>query len=301
MADVVLSQPEVILDAQADLGEGPSWDSRHQCLDWVDIRQGRLHVFNPADGSDRSVEFGEMLGCSAPRRTGGWVLGLESGFAVAELAFLEGDMNAIHGIFAPEPNLPGNRFNDGKCDRVGRFLAGSMDHSEKHATGSLYSLTRQNVLKTLLQGTSISNGLTWSPDGKAFYYIDTPTRRVVRFDYDLDTGSISNPVSVISVPAEKGWPDGMTSDSDGMLWVALWSGARLTRWDPRSGQLLEEITFPALNVSSCIFGGPEFTDLYVTTARKDMTPEGLARYPHSGDLFRLHTNVRGLPTYEFDG
>ncbi len=301
MPKASLTTPELVLDAQADLGEGPSWDARNHCLDWVDIRLGRLHVFNPADGSDRSVELGEMLGCAAPRRTGGWVLGLQTGFAVADPEFLDGDQNAIHGIFAPEPNLPGNRFNDGKCDPAGQFLAGSMDNAEKQASGSLYSLTRKAILRTLVKGTRISNGLTWSPDSQSFYYIDTPTHTVMRYDYDLDTGWITNPRPVISIPPEMGWPDGMTCDSEGRLWIALWGGAKLTRWDPLDGQLLEQIPLPALNVSSCIFGGAELTDLYVTTARKDMSPEALAQYPHSGGLFRLSTNLRGLPTFEFDG
>jgi sugar lactone lactonase YvrE len=206
----------------------------------------------------------------------------------------------VRAIVNPESHLPGNRFNDGKCDPAGRFLAGSMDDAEVEASGSLYSLAPDGTVKTLLSGTRISNGLAWSPDYHTFYYIDTPTRVVMAYDYNLATGEIANPRPAVSVPPELGWPDGMTSDVEGMLWVALWGGAKLTRWNPATGQLVAEIPIPALNVSSCAFGGPDLTDLYVTSARKGMTAEQLAKYPLSGGLFRIRTNSQGMPTFEFN-
>ena len=145
-------------------------------------------------------------------------------------------MKSTH-LVNPEQHLPGNRFNDGKCDPAGRFLAGTMDDAEKEASGSLYSYSPDGTLKTLLTGLRISNGLTWSPDHQTFYHIDTPTRQVTAFDYDLATGNLANPRPVISIPPELGWPDGMTSDAEGMLWVAMWGGAKLTRWNPATGQL----------------------------------------------------------------
>jgi sugar lactone lactonase YvrE len=119
------------------------------------------------------------------------------------------------------------------------------------------------------------------------------------YDYDLSTGGIANPHPAISVPPELGWPDGMTSDAEGMLWVAMWGGAKLTRWNPANGQLVAEIPIPAFNVSSCAFGGPDLTDLYITSARKGMNAESLAQYPFSGGLFRIRTGICGLPTFEF--
>jgi sugar lactone lactonase YvrE len=292
----MISAPELILDARADLGEGPSWDFRSEMLHWVDIRAGHLHIFNPQDGTNRQIDVGEPLGCAAPRRPGGLVLGLRSGFAS-----LDSYEARVVKIINPEPNLPGNRFNDGKCDPAGRFLAGSMADSEAGATGSLYSLTPNGPVKTLLCGLHISNGLTWSPDYRTFYHIDTPTRNVMAYDYDLATGEIANPRPAIPVPPGLGWPDGMTSDSEGMLWVAMWGGAKLTRWNPHTGQLLAEIPFPAFNVSCCVFGGPDLNDLYVTSARKEMTTKQLANYPLSGGLFRIRTNIQGMPTFEFGG
>jgi sugar lactone lactonase YvrE len=297
---LMISAPELILDAQADLGEGPAWEPHTGSLYWVDIHAGCLHIFKPEDGSDRSIALGEYLGCAAPRRSGGLVLGLRSGFATIGHLLPSGEAR-VKSIINPEPHLPGNRFNDGKCDPAGRFLAGSMDDAEVEASGSLYSLAPDGTVKTLLTGTRIANGLTWSPDYRTFYFIDTPTRSVMAYDYDLANGAIANPRQVIPVPTALGWPDGMTCDSQGRLWVAIWGGAKLTRWDPASGQLLEAIPFPALNVSSCAFGGPDLTDLYVTSARKEMDAGQLAKYPFSGGLFRLHTDIQGLPTFTFGG
>ncbi|MGA2489747.1 MAG: SMP-30/gluconolactonase/LRE family protein, partial [Anaerolineales bacterium] len=234
----MISAPELVLDAHADLGEGPAWEARSACLYWVDIRLGCLHLFNPQDGTDHHLDVGETLGCAAPRRSGGLVLGLRSGFGLLDPPLPWGDEAAeaphketkakIRATLNPEPHLPGNRFNDGKCDPAGRFLAGSMDNAEVEATGSLYSLDPRGSVKTLLSGTRISNGLAWSPDYHTFYHIDTPARTVTAYDYDLSTGAIAAPRPVISVPPALGWPDGMTSDTEGMLWVAMWGGAKLT-------------------------------------------------------------------------
>ena len=322
----MISAPELILDAQADLGEGPAWNQRSGWLTWVDIRRGHLHIYDPLDRSDRHVELGQAIGCAAPRRSGGMVLGLRSGFALTPGPSPEGrgeqkiegprplldpapspegrgewNITRPRPFLNPEPHLPGNRFNDGKCDPAGRFLAGSMDDAEIAATGSLYSLQADGSLKTLVTGTRISNGLTWSPDYHTFYFIDTPTRMVMAYDYDLASGDIAAPRQAVNVPPELGWPDGMTSDTEGMLWVAMWGGAKLTRWNPATGGLLAEIPFPALNVSACAFGGPGLTDLYVTSARKGMDADQLAKYPLSGGLFRIRTDIQGLPTFEYGG
>ena len=303
--------PELLLDARADLGEGPAWDARSNCLYWVDIHAGHLHAFDPVGKTDRCLDLGEFIGCAVPRQAGGLVLALRSGFATLDsdsppLAEhprrgQQGEGLVVRGIVNPEAHLPGNRFNDGKCDPAGRLLAGTMDDAEEAASGSLYSLSIDRSLQTLLTGVRISNGLTWSPDARTFYYIDTPARQVTAFDYDLASGAIANPRPAITVPPEMGWPDGMTSDTEGMLWVAIWGGARLTRWDPATAQLLESIPFPALNVSSCAFGGPHLDELYVTSARKGMGAAQLDQYPLSGSLFRLRPGVQGMPTFAFGG
>jgi len=287
---------QLLYDAKAYLGEGPVWDSRSQTLYWLDILNKRIFA-----NADLLLELDGLAGCLAPRKNGGLVLALsnadEGRFSFAGF---EMEPTKLTLISALENELPGNRFNDGKCDPRGRFIAGTMDLAENVPTGSLYSFDGRSITK-LLSGITISNGLTWSPDHKTFYYIDTPTREVRAFDYDLESGAIANPRVVVSVHESLGWPDGMTSDTQGNLWIAMWGGAQVTKWDPHTGGLLEQIPVPALNVSSCIFGGKDLSELYITSARKGLDEAALARYPLTGGVFRLETNVEGMPTFEFTG
>ena len=289
-----ISAPEIIVDAQVKLGEGPAWDVSRGCLWWVDIPTGRLHGYLPETGQDNFIELGQPLGCVAPCRSGRLILGMKNGLATLSLDTIQLDWMAH-----PESHLPENRFNDGKCGPDERFLAGTMDNNEKDATGALYSLSPGGVLKTLRTGVRISNGLTWSPDYKTLYYIDTPTRAITAYDYDLANGNIANPRIVITIPDGFGWPDGMTSDKQGRLWVALWGGAAITVWDAEKGQLLQKIDFPAKNITSCAFGGSEQNTLYVTSARQGLSATDLTTFPASGSLFQVRTNLEGLPTFVF--
>jgi sugar lactone lactonase YvrE len=284
-------QVELIVDAKATLGEGPAWDAKTHTLYWVDILEKRLHIY---DGADRSIQLKDYVGCLAPCKDGRLILALRFGFWTLDLAAAK-----MTEIAVPRGEPPTNRFNDGKCDPAGRLLAGTMDMNERAASGALYSLSPNFEIVKLLDGIRISNGLAWSPDSKTLYYIDTPTREVKAFDYDLETGQIGNMRVVIRVPEKLGFPDGMTSDMDGHLWIAMWGGAQVTRWDARRGTLLEQVQVPAWNVTSCVFGGEEMNELYITSARSGMDAVDLSHYPHSGGLFRLQTNVRGMPTFEF--
>lgn len=288
-------QAELLFDVKATLGEGPVWDSKTQTLYWLDIFNKRIYA-----GSEILAELDEFVGCLAPRQYSGLIL--TKRFSVWTLDHAPGEPDSVRTTLlhtlTGEP--PDNRFNDGKCDPRGRFLAGTMDMGEKDPVGSLYSFDGKSVTK-ILGNVTISNGLAWSPDYKTFYYIDTPTRQVRAFDYDLDTGAIANSRVVISVPESLGWPDGMTSDMQGNLWIAMWGGAQVTQWDPRTGQLLEQIPVPAKNVSSCVFGGKDLNELYLTSARVGLDEGALQQYPLTGGLFRLQTGVEGMPTFAFTG
>jgi sugar lactone lactonase YvrE len=286
-------KPELLVDAKNTLGEGPAWDAKTDTLYWVDILEKRLHSY---DGKGYVIPLNDYVGCVAPCKDGKLILTLRFGFWALDLAAAK-----LTEIAVPREEPSTNRFNDGKCDPVGRLLAGTMDMAEREANGSLYSLTPDGQVTKLLGGTRISNGLAWSPDYKAFYYIDTPTREVKAFDYDLQTGQISNMRVAFYVPEELGWPDGMTSDTEGNLWIAMWGGAQVTCWDPNQAKLLEQVKVPAQNVTSCVFGGKDMTELYITSARKDMDEGDLLHFPKSGGLFKLQTNVRGMPTFEFGG
>ena len=278
---------ELLSDARALLGEGPVWHAREQTLYWVDILGRRVYA-----GTDLLLELDDSVGCLAPRRQGGLLLGVGVSLVELDPASRGISLRAI----LDEPAH--NRINDGKCDPAGRFLVGTMDRREQQASGSLYSLESHTVRK-LLSGIRISNGLTWSPDHRTLYYIDTPTRLVQAFDYDLASGEIANGRIAIRIPEALGWPDGMTTDTDGCLWIAMWGGAQVTRWDASTGKLLEQLPVPVLQPSSCIFGGAGLNELYITSARTGMTPGQLAAYPLSGGLFRLSTHHIGLPAVEF--
>ncbi len=282
-------QPQLFLDARAELGEGPFWDTRTQTLHWLDILNKRVYA-----GPDLLAQLDEFIGCAAPRADGGLILALKN--SIVDLK--PGSIRPAVLAALSEP--VNNRFNDGKCDPAGRFLAGSMDLNESAPTGALYSFDGKTVTK-LLSGITISNGLTWSPDHQTFYYTDTPTRQVTAFDYDLATGQVANPRPAVRVPDGLGWPDGMTSDTDGNLWIAMWGGAQVTKWDPRTGRLLDQIPMPVLQPSSCIFGGADLNELYVTSARKGLGQADLAKYPLSGGLFKIDTDVTGVPTFQFRG
>ncbi len=289
---------ELLFDTKEILGEGPMWDSRTQSIYWVDILDRRIYC-----NGDVLLQLDGLIGCIAPRKNGGLVLAFSGGDTnEGRLSFASLDLDSfkLTQLSSLKDEPLNNRFNDGKCDSRGRFLAGTMDMGEKDPYGSLYTFDGKTVTK-LLSNTTISNGLTWSPDYKTFYYIDTPTREVQAFDYDLETGAIANPRSSIRIPETFGWPDGMTSDMQGNVWIAMWGGAQITKWNPNTGQLLEQIPVPAMNVSSCIFGGKNWNELYITSARKGLDETTLNQYPLTGGLFRLQTNVEGMPTFEFAG
>ncbi|MCC7119219.1 MAG: SMP-30/gluconolactonase/LRE family protein [Anaerolineales bacterium] len=282
-------QAQLIFDAQATLGEGPTWDAKTQTLYWVDILSQKIYA-----GADLLAELDQSIGFIAPCKNGNLVVGKRSSFVEFNL---HTQQETLLATLATEPAT--NRVNDGKCDPAGRLLAGTMDNHETDPSGTLYSYDGKQVTP-LIEKVTISNGLTWSPDYKTLYYIDTPTRIVRAYEYDRNTGQIANPRTALQIDSALGWPDGMTSDMDGNLWIALWGGAQVTKWNPHSGKLLEQIAFPALQPSCPVFGGKDRNELYVTSARKGMSEPDLKKYPLSGGLFKVETRVTGIPTFEFN-
>ncbi|NWG33388.1 MAG: SMP-30/gluconolactonase/LRE family protein [Chloroflexi bacterium] len=281
---------ELLYDIRATLGEGPVWDARAQTLYWIDILHKRVYA-----NADVLLELNETVGCLAPRKSGGIVFTKRFSFWTFET-----DSSQLTPLATLTREPAHNRFNDGKCDPRGRFLAGTMDMGETDPNGSLYSFDGKTISK-LLGNVTISNGMTWGPDYKTFYHIDTPTRTIRAFDYDLETGTITSPREAVSIPESFGWPDGMTSDLQGNLWVAMWGGAQITKWNPDTGQLLERIPLPAKNVSSCVFGGTGGNDLFVTSARVGLDEAALREYPLTGAVFRITTKTEGMPVFEFAG
>ena len=286
---------ELVLDAQATLGEGSIWDSRNARLLWLDIMKREVHAHDPASGSDRVVKLDEQVGTVVVRKSGGLMVAVESGFAHLDL-----DTETLTPICDPEEHVAGLRFNDGKCDPAGRFWAGTISF-DRAAEASLYCLFPDLTATRMLTGVTNSNGICWSLDAKTMYYIDTPTQAVAAFDFDVETGAISNRRVAVSVPEETGHPDGMTIDAEGKLWVAHWGGWSVNRWDPETGEHLAKIAVPAAHVSSCAFGGPDLDELYITTAAVGLDCEAIRDQPYAGGLFRATPGVRGVEAFEFAG
>ncbi|MFD1356715.1 SMP-30/gluconolactonase/LRE family protein [Fictibacillus halophilus] len=292
----MMGKAELVIPAKADLGEGPCWDKQKGVLYWVNILGKTVNRYDPETKENKEIQVDQLVGTVVPRKSGGVVVAMEKGFY-----FLDLDTEKLTPITDPENHLPENRFNDGKCDPYGRFWAGTMSLSEEQGRGSLYCLHTDLKVEKKVGDLTISNGLAWSPDHKFMYLIDTPTKKVTRFDYDEETGKIANPVAVIQFKEGEGAPDGMTIDEEGMLWIAHWGGARVSRWNPETGEQLLSIPIPALNVTSCTFGDSDLKTLYITTARKNMTEEQLREYPLTGGLFKVRLGIRGSVNYSYEG
>ena len=284
---------ELVLDARADLGEGPRWDAHGQRLLWVDIMRGRVHAYTPARAGCRSVDVGRPVGALAGAADGGVVLAVAGGFAR-----LDWDSGQIRMLAAIEADRPHSRMNDGACDPGGRFWAGTRALDERPHAGALYRLDRDLTVHTMLTEVTISNGIDWSLDGRRMYYVDSPTRRIDVLDFDASTGAIANRRPFVSVPAEAGIPDGLTVDAHGFVWLALWGGAALHRYDPE-GARERVVPLPVTHPTSCAFGGSDLDELYVTSARRPLSADERARQPMAGGLLRVRPGVVGRPANLF--
>lgn len=293
---MALLLPELVLDAQAALGEGPVWHVAGQRLYWVDITAGLVHRYDPRTQTDVAYPVGQMVSAVAVRRSGGLILATQAGLGAFDPERQQFDL-----FVAPERDLPDNRFNDGKCDPQGRFWAGTMSMVRHRGAASLYCLDTDRTIRRVFGDVTTSNGLDWSPDQRTMYYIDTPTLQVVAFDYQADSGELGNRRVIITFPPGIGRPDGMTIDAEGRLWIAHWDGGRVSRWNPDDGQMLLEIPLPAAHVTSCTFGGSNLDCLYITTARQGLTDDQLRDQPHAGGLFAVSPGVSGLPAREYLG
>ena len=287
---------ELLVDAHAQVGEGPLWDEEQQVLYWVDILSSLLYIYDPATGENRALDVGQHVGTVVTRASGGLMLAVREGFASFDL-----ETQGLTLIANPEAHITGNRFNDGKCDPAGRFWAGTMAYENPTNQGSLYRLDTDLSVHKIFGDVAISNGIIWSLDHTTMYYIDTLRKNVRAFDYADDTGDISNERVIINVPEEIGMPDGMAIDSEGMLWVAHYGGSCVSRWNSNTAQLLLKIDLPVTQVTACAFGGPNLDILFITSAAQELDAAELARQPLAGGLFAIKTPYQGVPSFRFGG
>jgi sugar lactone lactonase YvrE len=282
---------ELVLDACATLGEGPLWDSRTSELLWVDITRGTVHRFDPKSGSDRAFDAGGYVGAVVPRAAGGYVLAVQSGFAVAD------DDGTVRLFAEVEADRAETRMNDGACDSRGRFWAGTMNVDGVTCSGCLYRLDPDGSVARMATDVTISNGIGWSLDDRVMYFVDTTTGGVDAFDFEPETGAIAARRRLITIEDGAGYPDGLTIDADGCLWVALWNGWAVRRYAP-DGTQLGTVEVPVARVTKPAFGGDELTDLYITTAAAD---EPDPQQPHAGGVFRARPGVAGRSANTFAG
>lgn len=290
-----MATAELILDSKSFLGEGPIWDAESGKLWWINIFAGELSCFNPTSGENKTYQMGQQIGTVVLQKSGGVAVALENGFYS-----FDPETEKLTPICDPESDQSENRFNDGKCDPAGRFWAGTMQKIEEEATGSLYCLEGDGTCHKRETNISISNGIVWSTDASTMYYIDSPTRRIDRFQYDRETGDISDRQTAFELPEGMGYPDGMSIDADDNLWVALWAGWGVAKFNPQTGELLEKLDLPVANVTACAFGGDDLSELFITTAQKGNSDEELANQPLAGSLFHAKTNVTGTLFPKFD-
>jgi sugar lactone lactonase YvrE len=290
---------EVAVAEPADLGEGPRWDAATQTLLWVDIPAKLVHSYDPATGTNTTQQVADVVSLALPRRRGGVVVGLPDGIHLLDGEDASG-VTTTRLLAGVEQGRPETRTNDGTCDAAGRLWVGTMPFDERSPVAGLYRIDADLTVTTVLTGTTISNGLGWSPSGRLFYFIDSPTRRVDVFDFDPVSGALEGRRPLAAVEVEGAVPDGMNIDAEGCVWVALHGGWGLNRYSP-DGELVAEVRLPIARVTSCCFGGPELRDLYVTTRREGLSADELDAQPLAGALLRLDVGVAGLPTHAFAG
>ncbi len=279
--------PEVVVRAEAETGEGPVWDYRTGELVWVDIPAGILHRSDVSSGRDTAMNIGMMLGAVALAGATSWAAAVEDGFGIIDSS---GHLDLIDQVI-PDPGL---RMNDAACDSHGRMWAGSFVKAVEKGQGRLHRWEHGQPSLVVVDGLTLPNGIAWSLDDTEMYFVDSKQGAVFGYEFDLDAGHVGARRVLAEIPAGLGDPDGLCVDADDCLWLAVWGGSQLRRYDPR-GRLLQTVEFPVAQPSCCAFG-PD-TTLYVTSAW-----EGLAagdRQPLAGSVFALDVRVRGAPVGVF--
>ncbi|MFE9172698.1 SMP-30/gluconolactonase/LRE family protein [Streptomyces kebangsaanensis] len=295
MMRVLPAPTEPVLRTRDQLGEGPAWDAARGELLWVDILRGRLYRYAPATGEVTHRRFGHAVSAVLPRAGGGLAVAARHG------VLLLGPDGGIERTVTVPGEPEGNRLGDAGVDPAGRLWFGTLDADMLPGRGALYRLAPgAPAPERVLDRTSVANGLGWSPDGSRMYFIDSATRRIDVLDFDPATGDARDRRPWVSVEDEAGVPDGLAVDAEGGVWVALWRGGQIRRYDP-GGRHDATLPLPVRQVTSCAFGGPQLGLLYVTTGQVEMEGRWLAAEPDAGAVFAADVGVRGLPVPPYPG
>ncbi|WNH08812.1 SMP-30/gluconolactonase/LRE family protein [Thalassobellus suaedae] len=287
-------QAELEYKAQAVLGEGAFWNYKTQELYWIDIDSKRFNIYNPETKTNKFLETPSKIGTVVPVNDTIVLAALEDG--VYKMNINSGTSTLFTGM---KEDLFESRLNDGKCDPAGRFWVGSMHNQYETGKANLYSINSDSLLVKKIDSVTISNGIVWTSDTKTMYYIDTPTSQIRAYDYNNETGDITNARVAVQIPESLGMPDGMSIDEENMLWVGMWNGNAVIRFNPITGKVDRKVNVPAHNITSCAFGGKNLDTLYITSARTDMTDDELKKYPLSGSVFKVVPGIKGVKSHFF--
>jgi xylono-1,5-lactonase len=282
------SEPRVVWELAAELGEGPVWVERDRALWFVDIKKQQVHRYDPASDERSSWTAPEQVGFVFPAERGGFVAGLQSG-----LFHFDERTGVFDLIVEVEADKPDNRLNDGVVDPSGRLWFGTMDNGEKAKSGAFYCFADGEVKPTGIDGIAITNGPAVSPDGRNLYFVDT-LRGTLEVADIRDDGSLGERRPFAKIDPKHGHPDGPTIDSEGCVWISLYAGWEARRYSP-AGELVGQIRFPVANITKIAFGGDDLRSAYATTARQMLKPEDIAKQPQIGDLFEFRVDAPGVP------
>lgn len=286
---------ECVLDIRASLGECALWSVEDGALYWVDINAPTINRFDPATRRNVAMPMPESVGSFALRREGGFVAALRGG-----IWLVDEDGKLLRKVVDAPYDPSHHRFNDGRCDRQGRFYVGSMNENRDASSAALYRLDHDLSFAQVLDDMTISNGLAFSPDGRVMYHADTPTHVVKAFDYDPATAAMTRRRELVRFTGETDRPDGATVDAEGCYWSAFFRGGKVVRVSPQ-GRVIAEYPIPAMCPTMCALGGLRMTTLFVTSARVNRDDEELARLPQSGGIFAMDVEVPGIPEPRFPG
>ena len=256
-----------------------------------------IHSFDFKNNEAKTINLKKYVGSIGLRRNGGMVAALQDGFY-----FIDKKTKKEKLIKKVKDNSDLKRFNDGKVDALGNFWAGTVSYDERLPVGVLYCLKANLEIIENFGGITIANGIAWSLGNKKMYYIDTPTMKVDVFDFDIESSNLRNRRVAFEIPKDVGYPDGMTIDVEGKLWIAHWGGNKVCRWDPITKKIIEIIKIPVERVSSCTFGGEDLSELFITTARIGFTEDLSENNNRAGGcIYRVQTKTKGLESFRFDG
>ena len=287
---------DLLLDAQALLGESPRWHAPEARLYWVDIDAHRIHRTDPATGATETMQLDQPVGCVAPRAGGGLVMGLKDGCALID-AWGEAPRAFGPAVLA---GIAEQRFNDGCVDAAGRFWIGSVTRDKSNPGAMLFRLDPDGALTPMLGGLLTSNGAAFSPDGRTFYHADTPTHALHAYAVDPATGALGDGRLFHQFEQGNGRPDGGTVDAEGCYWSALWDGWRVVRLSP-AGEILQTVEMPVQRPSMVALGGADLCTAFVTSAGKDLSDDARGAQPHAGGLFTFRVDVPGIIQPGFGG